>query len=309
MSATTIKDRLVAALRAHDEARPRSQQTAIGPSALGGCRRQVWHQMRGDEPCNPNTLRLAAVMGTAIHDRIEQAWLAAYPGAETEVEVTAEVDGVPLTGHIDLAEPGLAVDWKTITKKKTAYFPSEQQRWQVQVYGWMLEQNGRPVETVALVGICRDGNEDDIVVHAEPYDPAVAGEALDWLRALRSTGEAPEPERLADVFCADYCPFYGASCPGKGLSSGTDDTLDELWAVLVRDYLAAKDDADMAAARVEAIRDELTGISGRTADGITVKWSSRTSSTVDRDAIKAALGEVPMKAGRASEVLTVRRPR
>ena len=66
------KNILIEALRSADDQRDRSKQVAIGVSQLGGCRRQVWHKLNGDAETNP-TLRLASIMGTAIHATIEAA--------------------------------------------------------------------------------------------------------------------------------------------------------------------------------------------------------------------------------------------
>ena len=126
------KSRLVAALYAADEARPRSQQTAIGVSSLGGCRRQVWHKLRGDEGNNP-TKRLAAIMGTAIHAAIEQA----FAGAEDVlIEHRVEIEGLP-PATIDFYDvaAGEVVDWKTKVSQEKA---KPDQAWPLQLAGYHL---------------------------------------------------------------------------------------------------------------------------------------------------------------------------
>jgi hypothetical protein len=47
----------------------RSLQKAVGPSEIGGCRRQVWHRVNSTPVTNVDTLEMAAWMGTAIHTR------------------------------------------------------------------------------------------------------------------------------------------------------------------------------------------------------------------------------------------------
>ena len=64
------------------------------------------------------------------------------------------------------------------------YFPTTQQRWQVQTYGYLLAKNGHDVKRVSLVAIARDGDERDIKVHTEDYDESVALQALNWLAAI-----------------------------------------------------------------------------------------------------------------------------
>lgn len=201
----------------------RSRQVEIGPSEIGGCRRRMWYRLKGQPTTNDNTLSLAAWMGTAIHSRIEHElrrqdmW-----GEKYEIEVEVESDGLlaHLKGHVDLYIPAdrVLVDWKTTTKKNLSKFPTQQQRWQVQLYGMMLNESGKSVDEVVLVAIPRDGNENDIVVHREPYDPGVSSDALSWLEDVMSY-EEPAPADMNARFCKDYCRYYDPSgmigCEGK----------------------------------------------------------------------------------------------
>lgn len=206
----------------------RSVQKDIGPSEMGGCKRRAWHRLQGTPKTNPDTLGMAAWMGTAIHTALEKAMQKQDPFGERfslEVEVKAEVDGFPVRGHVDVYDSLLAevVDWKTTTKRGLKDFPSEQQRIQVQVYGYLLRANGFDVDAVTLVGIPRDGNEQDIVIHTEPYDESVALQGFSWLAEVREADTAPEPEKPAR-FCMNYCGFYDPSgevgCPStRGVRS------------------------------------------------------------------------------------------
>jgi len=68
-----VKDLLIKALYEKENKRPRSTQVQIGPSELGSCRRKVWYKLHNQPETNENELKLAAIMGTAIHDTIEKA--------------------------------------------------------------------------------------------------------------------------------------------------------------------------------------------------------------------------------------------
>ena len=102
------KETLINALINGDNARPRSKQTAIGVSQLGGCRRSVWHKLKGDVGTN-NTYRLPAILGTAIHAQIESVILNEYadraddqkPLIEYRIEAN---DGLP-PATIDFFDP------------------------------------------------------------------------------------------------------------------------------------------------------------------------------------------------------------
>jgi Domain of unknown function DUF83 len=223
------KDFLVKALIAADDKRSRSQQTAIGVSQLGACRRQVWFQLN-NQPKTNQGLRLASIMGTAIHTAIESALTESGMRIETSshgavkisltgegylLEHRVEIDGYP-PATIDCFDPatGMVVDFKTTTKKNLRYFPSQQQRWQVQVYGFLMAKSGYEVNTVKLIAISRDGTEQDIREHVEPYNETVALEALAWLKDVESMPFEPAPEK-SGKFCSDYCAYYGEACRGK----------------------------------------------------------------------------------------------
>lgn len=192
----------------------RDMQKQVGPSEIGGCRRKVWHRLQGTPITNPGTYRLASSLGTAIHTWIEET-LAGDDRFLLETRV--ERDGI--RGHIDCfdLERGMVIDWKTIKLSGVPFFPGTQKRWQVQVYGWLMSSL-RPVTSVCLVGIPRDGTDQDIVTHVEPYDERVAREALAWLRDVERMQDPPRPERKARSFCRHYCGFFDPSevvgCPG-----------------------------------------------------------------------------------------------
>jgi hypothetical protein len=297
------KSRLVAALYAADEARPRSQQVAIGVSSLGGCRRQVWHKLRGDEGNNP-TKRLAAIMGTAIHAAIEQA----FAGAEDVlIEHRVEIEGLP-PATIDFYDvaAGEVVDWKTIKLSGVNWFMSKQKQWQVQVYGYLMAKSGYEVKTVTIVGIPRDGDEGDIIVHSEPYDEAIALEALAWLKDVESMEVAPAPERDAG-FCKQYCRFYGSLCAGIPKDLSGELITDARATDSAKRYVEINGLISSLESEKDGLKEALTGVTGVTMDGIKVSWSEvRGRESVDIDQVKAMLPIVPMKTGAPTMRLSVK---
>lgn len=215
-------DLLRAMLEAQDDDRPRTQQIEIGPSQLGGCRRQVMYQLHGTPHVKP-TERLASMMGTAIHGMIEEAF--AKYGDPEDILLELEVPGVEDIGlgpgHIDLYRRSdkSITDWKTSKLKSQRYFPQQRQRWQVHTYAFLATSAGYPVESVRLISIPRDGTFKDIKPHEEPYDENIAWQAMDWLAELwasKDTGWLPEPE-MSGVMCTEYCPYYDPEimCGGK----------------------------------------------------------------------------------------------
>lgn len=192
----------------------RELQKQVGPSEIGGCRRKVWHRLQGSPITNPGTFRLASSLGTAIH-----TWIETTLGDSDRFLLETRVEREGIRGHIDCfdLERNEVIDWKTIKTSGTAYFPGTQKRWQVQIYGWLMSSL-RPVDSVCLVGIPRDGTDQDIITHTEPYDERIALEALEWLRDVEKRQDPPRPERKARSFCRHYCGYYDPTevvgCPG-----------------------------------------------------------------------------------------------
>ena len=310
------KELLLDVLRSKDASRSRSKQTQIGPSELGGCRRKVWYRLNDQPETNDNELKLAAIMGTAIHASIEEALRATDPkGEKYLIEKQVEYNG--MKAHIDLyiPETGDVVDWKTVKVKNLSYFPTQQQRWQVQVYGYLIDKSGtgKP-RNVNLVAIARDGDERDVKVHTEPYDPAIAEEALGWLTLIKESTEIPDPER--DVsYCKFYCKFYDESgkmgCSGlkkevtnKDEVTYIEDSEVDKSALL---YLQLDRKIKELSNERDSIRTRLEGFTGRTNSGIDITWTMIAGKgTVDTEEVEKLLGFIPKKQGQESVRLTVK---
>ena len=310
MSVTDPKDLLLTALRAGDAKRSRSTQVQIGPSEVGGCRRKVWYRLNNQPETNDNELKLAAIMGTAIHAEIEKA-LADNPDVLIETEV--EYNG--MKAHIDCFVPGTGdvIDWKTSKIKNLGYFPSKQQRWQVQLYGYLLAKNGYAVNRVSLVAIARDGDERDVKVHTEDYDESIALEALGWLAAVKEAKEAPAPEKDAS-YCQFYCKFYDASgqmgCVGlkKELTPVSDVIIDDVDvdknALL---YLQLAAQIKELEKHQDSLKASFEGLLGTTNSGIEVSWTTvKGRESVDSSEVEKLLGFVPKKVGAESQRLSIK---
>ncbi len=298
-----------------DNDRDRSKQTEIGVSQLGGCKRQVWHQLQGAEKTN-ETLRLAAWMGTAIHNEIERSFKKAIDKGLVDSGVLLEKrfeasNGLP-PATIDFYDPvsKTITDWKTIKLSGIPYFGKLQQRYQVHTYAYICIQHGLEVENVQLFGIPRDGTENDLVdTWIEPYDESIALEALAWLAEVELLTEAPEPERDPVTFCKDYCDFYGSLCQGiVNVKGATRQPItDAIASKAAKDYKEALAQENAAKAVKEAAKAALEGYNGVTFEGITVSWSeSAGKASLDADEIKKLLGEVPMKRGNPYTTISVK---
>ncbi len=307
---TDPKDLLLTALRAGDAKRSRSTQVQIGPSEVGGCRRKVWYRLNNQPETNDNELKLAAIMGTAIHAEIERAL---QDNKDVMIETAVEYNG--MKAHIDCFVPGTGdvIDWKTSKVRNLSYFPSTQQRWQVQLYGYLLAKNGYAVNRVSLVAIARDGDERDVKVHTENYDEAIALEALGWLAAVKEAKEVPAPEKDAS-YCQHYCKFYDAS--GQMGCVGLKKELTSVSEVIIADadvdknallYLQLSQQIKELEARQDSLKASFEGVLGTTTSGVEVSWTTvKGRESVDGAEVEKLLGFVPKKVGAESQRLSIK---
>jgi CRISPR/Cas system-associated exonuclease Cas4 (RecB family) len=307
---TDPKELLLTALRAGDAKRSRSTQVQIGPSEVGGCRRKVWYRLNDQPETNDNELKLAAIMGTAIHAEIERAL-----SDNKDVLIETEVEYNGMKAHIDCFVPGTGdvIDWKTSKIRNLSYFPSTQQRWQVQLYGYLLAKNGYAVNRVSLVAIARDGDERDVKVHTENYDEAIALEALGWLAAVKEAKEVPAPEKDAS-YCQFYCKFYDAS--GQMGCVGLKKEHTSVSEVIIADkdidknalmYLQLAQQIKELEARQDSLKASFEGVLGTTTSGVEVSWTTvRGRESVDSTEVEKLLGFVPKKVGAESQRLSIK---
>jgi len=299
-----IDEMLIKSLTNYDNNRERSQQTEIGVSQIGGCRKQVWLQIQKTQGTN-TTLKLSALMGTAIHKMIEEALSAEW----NEFQMEREVEFNGLKGHIDLYIPsiGAVVDWKTTKLKNLDYFPSTQQRWQVHLYAFLLSKNNESPKTVTLVGIPRDGDERHIKIHTEEYDEQLASDALAWLTDLQERKEAPLPERYATQFCQHYCDYFGETCQGKSKEVSGEIITDTIVVGAVAEYLTVTANIKSLELQKDGIKALLENVDGVTPNGTLVKWSQVAGrQTIDEQEVQKLIGFVPKKQGESSMRLTVK---
>ena len=309
-----IINELVKAVSITSRSDSRSKQTAIGPSQVGGCRKQLWLNLHNAERTNPNTLRFPAMYGTAIHNYILEAFKKLDPFGERymlEQEFADEDTG--LIGHVDCYDivTKQVIDWKSTKKNNLRYFPSQQQRWQVQLYGYLLEKAGHPVENVTLVAIPRDGTEQDMVYHTEAWNMEVVNEALAWLTDVKLAQYAPAAEKDPSL-CAGYCSFYDATgtkgCAGRPKVKSDSPVIEDNGVdTVAREYIEISKRINELEAQKDAIKEVLVGVNGKTVSGLTISWSQVGGrKTIDEDALKLILDEIPYKYGKPSDRLTVK---
>lgn len=230
-----IRADLIAAVETDWANHPRSLQTAIGPSEIGvPCSRQIAAKLAGAQRTNPSGDLLPAYIGTATHARLEESFeadnrrlFAEGRGHRwlTEQRVTVAPG---LSGSCDLYsswDGGMVIDHKVVGatsfRKYLKEGPSEQYRVQAHSYGLGFQNAGYPVARVGIFFIPKSSYLSKSFVWSEPFDPAVALNAVDRLEKIRNAvdliGAVDDHSQLDRVPArsGDHCTF----CPFGGKSS------------------------------------------------------------------------------------------
>lgn len=210
----------------------RSKQANIGMSSLGWCSEKLRRQLDGQH--EPETDHMAAFIGTAIGDHVEQAVMKRFPGAlcqaEVELDLTLPDSGlsIHLAGHPDLLMPGLCVDIKTTNGLEVPRRngPKPQQRWQRALYAkaaWEMGLLGRmPLDKVKVANawIDRSAVDHSVLVQMERYDERDITEAMQWLEEVVYAWQHKEVARKDPPreVCFATCGF-ASECRGYELDA------------------------------------------------------------------------------------------
>jgi len=199
-----------------------AKEFRVGVSDLGFCSERVRRMI--DQQVPEDTDVLAAFIGTALGDYVEQAAMKAWPHAIRQSEVSIQLQGdraaYTLTGHPDLVlgPEGIVIDAKSdyglSTVRRTG--PSLQQQFQRHCYGkaaWLAGMFGDiPLEEVrvANVWIDRAAIDKELHVQMEPFNEDYVTQAGFWLDDVvyaYTQGEEARKEPPRDM-CAVICGFY-----------------------------------------------------------------------------------------------------
>ena len=181
---------------------PRTLQTEIGPSELGGCEHCLAARLAGMVE-NETGVAWLPFVGTAVHAALAEFVIAHENdrGAQhttglrylSEQEVTVGViAGQPISGHLDLFDThtGIVVDFKIVgatTLRAAKSGPTDQYRTQVHLYGKGMANAGHQVDHVAIAYLPRNAVTLGAAIWwHEPYDETVAIDALERANRLHT---------------------------------------------------------------------------------------------------------------------------
>lgn len=272
-----------------------SKANVVGVSDVGGCREYVRRVVMDEEPSQEvHTYDLAAFIGSAIGDKMEDAFIANAeiyePGVtwhkQDEVTVTLAVRGMVLNipGHPDLYSRHDLVDFKSVdglgVVRRTG--PTDQQRFQRALYFKALLDDGKvdPDGWVHNIYIDRSGADSEPVVWSAPYDPREVEEAIEWLSDVIyaiQQGEEASRDKPRE-WCYACCPFAPA-CRGEDDTDVEGLIEDPFILEAIEVYNAAKDTIRLAEKDKKSAASVLADVNGRTPTHI-VRWVEVGSSEV-----------------------------
>ncbi|SEG90865.1 hypothetical protein SAMN02982929_05328 [Saccharopolyspora kobensis] len=231
-------DTLRQVIRGHDQLAPRSLQSSLGPSEIGEpCPRRLAYRLMGEQRVNTGSDPWPAIVGTAVHAWLAEAFLAAntWLGRIRYLVETRVTIREGLSGSCDLYDVDTArvIDHKVVGETAMREYkrngPPQQYRAQAHLYGVGLARLGLPVSEVCLAFYPRGGMLAGLHVWAEPFDPAIAAEALARHDRVLEAACALDVDRHPDHYghipaatghrCT-WCPWFapgtpvGATCPG-----------------------------------------------------------------------------------------------
>jgi hypothetical protein len=269
-----IASRFYSALVKHTQDQPRTQQSQefrMGASDLGLCRsfiKYLLEQKPYDED-KMNDPKWAAFVGSAVGERLEQAYIHSYPSAlaQSEFETTFP-SGRVVPGHTDLVDVELNAVFDVKSKDGLeivkAGGPSRPNRYQIATYLLGLVQNGilKPGARAFLVYVDRSGKDPMPYVVEVVVDDALITEidefVGDGVYAAQYGVEAPKDQPWN--FCETYCAFFSTCRGSETRAEGLIE--DEEAHVALKVFVEARETAKQAEERKKMAGEVLSRYSG-----------------------------------------------
>lgn len=254
--------RVYDALKAHTQAQPRTQQSQeyrLGASDLGLCRSFIKYLLE-EKPYDEDKMedpKWAAFVGSAVGDRLEDAYKMSYPNALTQAEFeTTFPSGRKVPGHSDIIDVELncVIDIKSkdgLTIVEAMDEVTRPNKYQIATYLLGLVQAGilKPGARAFIVYVDRSGGEAMPHVKEVVVDDALITEidefVGDAVYAAQYGVEAPkdQPWNFCETYCAFFSTCRGAETRAEGLIE------DEEAHVALKVFLEARDTAKQADVR------------------------------------------------------------
>ena len=240
----SLKQDIIAFIKARDEATPRHQQRELGPSEVAHpCVRKLAYGLLQVDRCNPSFDPLPSIVGTATHKWMESAAMHANNIlGRKRWHAEVRVNPAPwLSGSCDLydADTRTVIDYKFPGNGRFKAYAKNMNpvyRMQVHLYGKGFLNAGLPVDTVAVMLMPRGGTLASAHLWSEPYDEAIVAEVLarheQTVMLLNDFDIEAHPERFdwlekSGPDCM-FCPWFALNPSTPLQCPGVDDKAPQL---------------------------------------------------------------------------------
>lgn len=287
-------------------------RTPVTMSMIGGCRRQAAYALDLGWPDIPGTSGGAAYAGGAIHTRLLPD-LAARLGGHWEEEVELTIEGITISGHVDLVLwEGEVLDVKTVS---AFYYPVVRRK---VPWNHRLQPTGYALATDSIgCTLLYVNRSDPDQRFATSWDAdRYVHDLRRWVRDVQRRPElVPRDERGPglSIIC-DSCPFAGQCWGPPEEKPPQAVVVDELGIELaLEEYDAARETEKEAKAEKEFWRRALDGYEPAPYGDWELGWTGKSGEDLveDKDAAVRVLEEyglpVPLKRVQKKQSISVTR--
>lgn len=289
---------ITSALTNYDNRSPRSQQATdgiLGPSDIGFCRQKAVLVTRQVAPTD-KVNKWPAMVGTALHNYIEEALHKTYPdwlfGSIDHTRVTATLPSrAQISGHPDIVIPdqNVVLDIKTVDGfewvKRNGVSDSHKYQRHLYALGCIQEEifiNPNDPVYVGNLYFDRSGKEQTPILHIEQFDPELSHEIDQWIQdVIYAVKNGEDSARdVAPAVCERICEFYTACRGNLPVGDGSDLIEDGLTLSAIDMYVEGRDLENQGKRMKKEASYALTGING-IGNGYQVRWTTINASKVD----------------------------
>ncbi len=186
-------------------------EDTIFPSEIGICFRKSYLSRKFEFERGINEISLD--LGEQHHERVENYFVEKL-GCKSEVEVKGEIEGIKISGRIDLICNNDLIELKTITSN---YFNiKEYHLYQVSIYYYLLQQQNYKIDNVYIIYLNRINKEVKQFQINKAVIATYLQKAIDWIKKFKEFMKSQDYKTIpgANNYLCKACEFR-AKCYGS----------------------------------------------------------------------------------------------